>query len=228
MTTPNLAGVINKDDVFKKGGADYIPWSRIAQYVHKHANGYEFALETSPTGGHVWQAPNGTGYLVGYWTGPERQISAHFVYAITDHRNQPIAYDSINARQLCDSHRRAFCAAAAWQFGLGGELWARQEIADAQADEPSLPPSKAIKAKPETKPVQVKVEPVTTVKLPADPPATKDEIALILNLLKDTEAEQRAKIIDSYCAEFGLPAGSKIASHVTTATHVTFLQQAIN
>ena len=31
---PDLAGVIVPDDIFKKNGRDYVPWARIANYLH--------------------------------------------------------------------------------------------------------------------------------------------------------------------------------------------------
>ena len=61
---PNLAGVINPDDLFKKGGHDYVAWARIAHYLHTEANGWECDMRCAPDGTHVWKAPNGTGYLV--------------------------------------------------------------------------------------------------------------------------------------------------------------------
>jgi len=57
MTIPNLAGVVTKDDVFRKGtgsyAADYVSWARIAMHLHAKAPGWEFALREAPDGGHV-------------------------------------------------------------------------------------------------------------------------------------------------------------------------------
>jgi len=135
---PNLAGVINPDDLFKKGGHDYVAWARIAHYLHEKANGWECDMRCAPDGTHVWQAPNGTGYLVLYFQGPEGQVSADFPYAITNFKNQPIELAKIDAATLCNAQRRGFAACAAFTFGLGYELWAKEEVT---AEEPELVPA---------------------------------------------------------------------------------------
>ena len=50
---PNLAGVITKDDVFKKGRADFVAWARIANYMNEKAPGWLFGMRAAPDGGHV-------------------------------------------------------------------------------------------------------------------------------------------------------------------------------
>ena len=135
---PNLAGVINPDDLFKKGGHDYVAWARIANYIHEHANGWECDMRCAPDGTHVWQAPNGTGYLVLYFQGPEGQVTADFPYAITNFRNQALKLDQIDSATLCNAQRRGFAACAAFTFGLGYELWAKEEVT---AEEPELVPA---------------------------------------------------------------------------------------
>ena len=119
---PNLGDVITTDDVSQKGSgsykADYVNWCRTMHLLHVHAPGWQFALATAPGGGHVWKAPNETGYVVGYFIGPDRQTSPHFPQAIMDNRNNAIAFGKVSARDLTDSHRRCLCTAAAAQFGL--------------------------------------------------------------------------------------------------------------
>jgi len=60
MTTPNLAGIIRKEDVYKKGtgnfSASYVPWARIAQLLHEHASGWDFHLKPTADGGLIHQA----------------------------------------------------------------------------------------------------------------------------------------------------------------------------
>lgn len=135
---PNLAGVINPDDLFKKGGHDYVAWARVAHYIHENANGWECDMRCAPDGGHVWKAPNGTGYLVLFFQGPEGQVSADFPYAITNFKNQPIKLEQIDCFTLCNAQRRGFAACAAYTFGLGYELWAKEEVT---AVEPELVPA---------------------------------------------------------------------------------------
>ena len=125
---PILAGVINKADLFKKNGHDYVAWARVANYLHTNANGWECQMRPAPDGTHVWKAPNSTGYLVLYFTGPDGQVTADFPYAITDFRNKALKLDAIDSATLCNSQRRGFAACAAYTFGLGYELWAKEEV----------------------------------------------------------------------------------------------------
>ena len=95
-------------------------------------------MRPAPDGSHVWRAPNGTGYLVLFFQGPEEQVSTDFPYAITDFRNKPVKLEQIDSAVLCNSQRRGFAACAAFTFGLGYELWAREEVT---AEEPELVPA---------------------------------------------------------------------------------------
>ena len=137
MTFPNLAGIIKKDDVYKKGSgsfsASYVAWARIAQLLHQHAPGVDFHLEPTAEGQIVHKAPDGTGYVLGYFTDADGQQTSRFPFPCMDNRNNPIPFDKISARVLTDTHRRALCASAAFHFSLGSELWAKQELEDAGA-----------------------------------------------------------------------------------------------
>jgi len=137
MTFPNLAGIIKKDDVYKKGSgsftASYVAWARIAQLLHEHAPGVDFHLEPTPEGQVVHKAPDGTGYMLCYFTDADGKQTSRFPFPCMDHRNNPIPFDKISARVLTDTHRRGLCAAAAFHFSLGSELWAKQELEDAGA-----------------------------------------------------------------------------------------------
>jgi len=128
---PNLAGVITLSDVKQKGSgsyaADYIPWAKISCLLLKHANGWLPELIKSPDGGIVHRAPNGTGYLLIQFVHGNYGTPV-WTYAIMDNRNNPIAYEKISSRDIADSHRRGMCSAAAHFFGLGAELWSRDEI----------------------------------------------------------------------------------------------------
>ena len=104
------------DDLFKKGGHDYVAWARIAHYLHEKANGWECDMRCAPDGTHVWKAPNGTGYIVLYFQGPEGQVSADF-YAITNFRNQAIKLEQIDSTTICNAQRRGFAACAASPSG---------------------------------------------------------------------------------------------------------------
>jgi hypothetical protein len=137
MTFPNLAGIIKKDDVYKKGNgsysASYVAWARIAQLLHEHAPSVDFHLEPTSDGQIVHKAPDSTGYILCYFTDVDGKQTSRFPFPCMDHRNNPIPFDKISARVLTDTHRRGLCAAAAFHFSLGSELWAKQELEDAGA-----------------------------------------------------------------------------------------------
>jgi len=133
MTLPNLAGVIKAEDVYTKGdgsfSASYVTWAKTAQLMHQHAPGWDFSLREADEGGLVHRAPDGTGYIVGFFTGPDTEPqTSNFPYACMDRRNNPIPYEKVSARVLTDTHRRGYCAACAFFFSLGYELWANEEI----------------------------------------------------------------------------------------------------
>ena len=235
MNIPNLQGVIGKDDVFKKGVADYVSWARIANYLHQKAPGWQFSLRPTMDNSLVWQAPDGTGYLVGFFVGPDAVSTEDFPYAITDNRNFPIPYEKISARALCDSHRRAMCAAAAFFFSLGYELWAREEIAAAQADDgdafdqpkaasTSKPARAAAKPAPASKPQTPSPAPAA----PAVPAASPDALNAIKKAILALDPDQRSQLVDAFRLQYGLPAGVGIADHIKTQEHIDFLSQTIS
>jgi len=141
MTIPNLAGVIKKDDIYQKGGgsfkASYVAWAKTSQLLREHAPGWFFHL-SAKEGNVVWEAPDGTGYLMcyfGFSTSREHreeqsEVTPLFPFPIMDNRNMPVKLEKISSRILTDSHRRALCACAAFTFGLAYELWADEEIGE--------------------------------------------------------------------------------------------------
>lgn len=159
MTFPNLAGIIKKDDVYKKGSgsytASYVAWARIAQLLHEHAPGVDFHLDPTPEGQIVHKAPDGTGYVLCYFTSADDKQTSRFPFPCMDNRNNPIPFDKISARVLTDTHRRGLCAAAAFHFSLGSELWAKQELEDAGAA------TEVEQPKPQLKKDSVKAKPAT-------------------------------------------------------------------
>ena len=230
MTIPNLAGVINKDDVFRKGSgsyaADYVSWARIANHLHTAAPGWEFHLKPAPDGGHVWQAPDGSAYLVSYFTGPEDQATPDFVYPCQDNRNQPIKFDKVSCRTLTDSHRRALCANAAFTFSLGYELWAREEIEEAKADTaPSVEapveakPKPKAAAKPKSQPSELTAE---------ETPLSDADLNTIRSLLKEEPVASRNKIIKAFMQEFKVPDGELITAHITLPKHQQFITERLS
>lgn len=142
---PNLGQVITAGDVSTKGtgkySADYVNWCRIAHLMHVHAPGWQFHLRATADGQHVWAAPNGTGYVVGYFTGPQGEVTPDFPQAVMNNYNQAMPLEQIGARDVTDTHRRCLCTAAAATFGLAWQLWAREPLEDPhrpQSPEPSV------------------------------------------------------------------------------------------
>lgn len=147
MKIPDFSSLITPEDVSQKGTgnykADYVNWAKVAHLLNANASGWQFHLRLAPGGGHVWKAPNNTGYLVGYFMSPDNEATADFPQAIMDNRNAPIAFDKISARDVTDTHRRALCAAACFTFGLAYQLWAKEAIEDPMREtEPVVAPAK--------------------------------------------------------------------------------------
>lgn len=235
MTYPNLAGVITKDDVHSKGtgsyAASYVAWARIANHLHTHAPGWEFHLKPSPDRDHIWKAPDGTGYLVGYFTGPDDQATADFPFPVMDNRNNAIQFDKISARALTDAHRRALCACAAFTLSLGYELWAKEEVAEA-GTAPAAAPVAPVEAK--AKPAaRAKQEPVAEppASAPAaisadDMPITEEEYNVIIGLLSEVHQNTPDKIAEltkAFRKQYDLDSKAALSKEIKTQSHVEFI-----
>ena len=162
LAPPNLGSVITAADVDKKGtgsyAADYVNWCRTAQLLREHAPGWQFHLCPTAEGQHVWKAPNGTGYVVGFFVGPDGSQTPAFPQAVMDNRNAAIKFEAIDARDLTDTHRRCLCTAAAAQFGLAWQLWAKEPVENPHRDEPSAAHRPVAAASAPTKAQQQKAE----------------------------------------------------------------------
>jgi len=232
MTYPNLAGTIKPDDVFRKGtgsyAADYVSWARIANHLHTSAPGWIMQIRIAPHGeSHVWRSPDGSGYLTVYFTHPDGTETPDFVYSITDNRNTPIAWDKINSRMVCDSHRRALCAAAAFFFSLGYELWAREEIDAARDDRPvaSVEQSTPIKQKPAAPATTKERAPAED---PEELPITDSDLKTIRDLLTAEPVVKRNKIIKEFNKEFEVPEGGLMTAYITLPKHLRFIQERLS
>jgi hypothetical protein len=226
MTIPNLAGVITKADIDTKGSgtyaASYVNWAKVAHLLHEQAPGWEFHLQPTEAGSLIWQAPDSTAYVVGYFSGPEDQLTAEFPFPAMDNRNAAIAYDKVSARTLSDTHRRALCAAAAFTFGLGYELWAKEEVENPHREDKTAPePAKAPVACPMPTQAKPKATPVPKPKgevLFAD----QSDIAVIQQrILKHAKREE---VIEAFKKHKNLlPAAKRVADHIQTPADVAFL-----
>ena len=228
MTYPNLAGVITKDDVYTKGtgsyAASYVAWAKIANHLHTHAPGWEFHLKPNQDGRHIWQAPDGTGYLIGYFTGPEDQATADFPFPVMDNRNNPVQLDKISARALTDAHRRALCACAAFSLSLGYELWAKEEVAEAgsTATETVVIEVSEAKAKPAAKKQAAPAAPVADLAAPID----ESEYEIVIRSLTDLHSKSPERIKELSAAfrkEYKLPGDAALSKQIKTQAHVQFI-----
>ena len=154
---PNLDDVITTADVEKKGGfGTFVNHMRTAQLLRKHAPGWQFELRTTTDENaretHVFQAPDGSGYVVGFFRAPTGSgflDTPDMPQSIMDNNNRAIKWDKITARDVTDTERRAMCTVAARHFGLAWQLWAKEPLEDPyRDDDPSGPNSKGPKPKP--------------------------------------------------------------------------------
>ncbi len=218
MKLPYLAGVVTANDVRQKGSgsyaADFVSWAKIMQLINEKAPGWMPQLGMSPEGGHVFKAPNDTGYLQVCFVHNEEGETMEWPQAIMDNRNNPIAYEKITARDVTDTHRRAICSAAAAFFSLGYELWAREEYA-AAADlgEPPEPVSKPAKAAPAPAKQSAAPKPKPAAQecpeSPSEHPDVRSDLESELIELLQTKMEKGAtlKYLDQKATEWKLQKG---------------------
>ena len=223
---PNLGDVITTDDVSQKGTgkytADYVNWCRVAHLLQDNAPGWQFHLAHYVDSSHVWKAPNGTGYVVGYFTGPNGERTPDFPQAVMDFKNNPVPYEKITARDVTDTHRRALAACAAFTFGLAWQLWAREEVEDPMRPEESKParsmkkPEKARSMTPEPSPAVpgVKAE---------DQLIKPDERDLLLGTLQELEKAKLDAFMQAFTAVFPLPPNGRVSEAITSVKHQTWI-----
>jgi len=197
---PYLAGEIAEKDVQEKPTgfrAKYMAWAKVSQIMNEKALGWDFHLRPSPEGGHVWKAPNGTGYLTCYFTGPETERTSDVLFAVMDTRKNPMKFETITARTLTDNSRRAYCLGCAYFFSLGYELWAKEEIEEISSEE-------LIETQPEC---QLKEQPKETT-------SKQDLVDEVVGLIQTKFKKQEEQIswVAEKATEFKLDGeGSKLA-----------------
>ena len=152
INNPNLAGVIEIKDVhqlptgFK---AKYMAWAKVASIFNEKCPGWTHHTKINEQDGTpLFDAPDGSMYFIFYFQDPEGNKFSDFIYPIMGNNKKALKKQNIDAREVSDSQRRGFVAHCAFQFSLGYELWAKEEIED---NEPHL------KVVPDTEP---KPEPI--------------------------------------------------------------------
>ena len=136
---PNLAGVIEIKDVhqlptgFK---AKYMAWAKVASIFNEKCPGWTHHTKMNEQDGTpLFDAPDGSMYFIFYFKDPEGNKFSDFIYPIMGNNKKALKKDFIDAREISDTQRRGFVAHCAFQFSLGYELWAKEEIED---NEPHL------------------------------------------------------------------------------------------
>ena len=215
LSIPNLGGVITTDDVSQKGSgsykADYVNWCRVAHLLHENAPGWQFNVQPSPSGSHVWEAPNGTAYVVGYFTGPNGERTPDFPQSVMDNRNAPIAFAKVSARDFTDTHRRCLCTAAAATFGLAWQLWAREEIENPHRE------------------TQTKADPATAASVqdipPQQRPLADSDKKTCLDIIGGLPKAKQGRFLNDFRKAFGLAASAKVAPAIQAREHMDWIQK---
>ena len=159
-TFPSLDGIVGDADVSQKGGgkfaASYVNWAKTSALLREHAPGWQPTTQPNADGGMLHEAPDGTFFLmIGFekffhrhcdapegeafdeYTTPRRtQCVPH---AIMDHTMK--AKKNPDARDISDAFVRGTCKAAALLFGLGWQMWSKDD--PLERDEPAPVKKKA-------------------------------------------------------------------------------------
>ena len=179
---PNLAGVIEIKDVhqlptgFK---AKYMAWAKVASIFNEKCPGWTHHTKINEQDGTpLFDAPDGSMYFIFYFQDPEGNKFSDFIYPIMGNNKKALKKDFIDAREISDTQRRGFVAHCAFQFSLGYELWAKEEIED---NEPHL------KVVPKTEP---KTDPIKKNQYSKD-----DLVSMIMNELNvKMRADEQKKL----------------------------------
>jgi hypothetical protein len=228
---PNLAGVATKDLVEQIGGgkfsASYINWARTINLLHQHAPGWLVNYVTNNDGGLVHKAPGAGGFLLIGFEHVDGTSTPPLPQAVMDHRNNPIPYEKISARDITDTQRRGMCMAAAMTFGLGYELWAKMPLESGYAaPEPTDEDTKPV-SRPASKSITKTAAPAeAAVKVsdPSETPLTEDEKKLLQGLIKELPIDNRNAFLDQFRKEFNMQPDAKVAYAITKKKHEKFIQ----
>jgi len=227
---PNLGDVITTDDVSQKGTgkytADYVNWCRVAHLLQDNAPGWQFHLAHYVDSSHVWKAPNGTGYVVGYFTGPNGERTPDFPQAVMDFKNNPVPYEKITARDVTDTHRRALAACAAFTFGLAWQLWAREEVEDPMRPEDSKPArsmKKPEKARSMTQAPTPEPAPAVPGVKPEDQLIPELELKALMEMFDTMSDETKQTFATAFGKVFPVPANGRVSEAINARKHQTWI-----
>jgi len=225
---PNLAGVATKDLVEQIGSnkfsASYINWARTMNLLHQHAPGWMVDYQSGSDGSMVHRAPGVGGYLMIRFCHIDGTATPALPQAVMDHRNNPIPFDKISARDITDTQRRGMCMAAAMTFGLAYELWAKMPLESGYV---APEPEPELTSRPASKTITKAAEPVEETPKVSDPsetPLTEDEKKLLRGLILEIPESSRKAFLDSFRGRFNLEPGSKVAYAITKKKHEAFIR----
>ena len=151
MSYPKLDDIVKVNDVETKGGgrfaASYVNWARIARYLREHAPGWQPFCTPGEGGGIAQQAPDGSYYLLIGFENSEGRRAQVVPHAVMDHKMQ--AKKAPDARDISDAFVRGMCKAAALLFGLGWQLWSKDDPLSRDDDDDDGDPVRTEPAKVE-------------------------------------------------------------------------------
>ena len=160
----------------------------------------------------MWEAPNGTAYVVGYFTGPNGERTPDFPQSVMDHKNAPIAFAKVSARDFTDTHRRCLCTTAAATFGLAWQLWAREKIEDPYREDEQ----EQVKANPAAAPSVQELPPEKRLMKDKDREQLKRSIG-------DLPDDIKQKFLDDFRKEFDVKT-PKVFTAIQEVRHLTWIQ----
>ena len=220
MDLPDLSGVIKPGDVKQKGkgayAAEYMSWAKTMYYLRKHAAGWLPHVSTADDNGHVFRAPNDTGYLLISFVHPNHGETTQWIYAITSNQNTPIPYSKISSADIANAARRGICSAAAAFFLLGFELWAREEVPQQASESPRVPDQRKQEAVP--------LSPPRNAAEPAEILNHEDLMDKVCVLLDKISVADRKTYLELKQKQWKLDRGGSRVAQMSTAQ----LQECIN
>ena len=134
MSVPYLGGELKKGETQQKGRFDYAAWAVICNKLNNENERWQPGIRFNPDGLPYHICGNTAAVLIyfkEYETGKE---TPNWFYPITNNQNKPIPLDHLTCWDINNAHKRGLCSAAAGFFSLGYELWAKEELADMEAE----------------------------------------------------------------------------------------------
>ena len=129
-----------------------------------------------------------------------------------DHKNAPIAFAKVSARDFTDTHRRCLCTAAAATFGLAWQLWAREKIEDPYREDEQ----EQVKANPAAAPSVQELPPESRPMKPAEREVLKKSIG-------DLPPDIKQAFLEKFRKEFDVKT-PKVFTAIQEVRHLTWIQ----